>query len=127
MCAVRIVPIVVTNQGFGFSLEIEGCRVVEAAFLKTFLGTGSLVAGASMDVRTGAITPIDMTLYETEKQAADRFEAIIARPLYRFVDRIEEKFMPFPSPIGAKTMVTTVHLADVGGDERLLTEMLATT
>ncbi|MEA2961265.1 MAG: hypothetical protein QOI46_1363 [Alphaproteobacteria bacterium] len=75
------------------------------------------------------MTPIDMTLYETEKQAADQFEAIIARPalLYRFVDRIEEKFMPFPSLIGAKTMVTTFHLADVGADERLLTEMLAST
>jgi hypothetical protein len=98
--------------------------VVVSAFLRTFLGTGSLIAGASMDVRTGAMTPIDMTLYETEKQAADRFEAIIAKPavLYRFVDRIEEKFIPFPSLIGAKTMVTTFHLADVGTDERLLTE-----
>jgi hypothetical protein len=127
--ALRTVPIVVTNQGFGFSLEIEGCRVVEAAFLKTFLGTGSLIAGLSMDVRTGATTPIDMTLYQTEKQATDRFESIIAKPavLYRFVDRIEEKFMPFPSLIGAKTMVTTFHLADIGADERLLTEMMAST
>jgi hypothetical protein len=94
---------------------------------ETYLGTGTVVAGATIDVKTGQMVPIDLTLYESEKQAADRFESVIAKPalLYRFVDRIELTFMRFPSLIGAKTMVTIFNLADIAGDERLLGQMLA--
>ncbi|MDX3965515.1 MAG: hypothetical protein QHD01_02810 [Bradyrhizobium sp.] len=125
--ALRTVPIVVSNQGFGFSLEIEGSRVVEADFLTRYLGGGSLIAGASIDIKTGQMVPLDLTLYETEKQAADRFEATVAKPalLYRFVDRIDLTFMPFPSLIGAKTTVTIFNLSDIKGDERLYGQMLA--
>jgi hypothetical protein len=45
--------------------------------------------------------------------------------LYRFVDRIELTAMPFPSLIGAKTLVYIFNLRDVSGDERLLGRMLA--
>jgi hypothetical protein len=125
--SLRVVPIVVANQGFGFSLEIEGCRLVEAAFLEKFFGAGSLIAGASMDFKTGEMIPMDITHYETEKQAADRFESIISKPelLHRFVDRIELTTMPFPSLVGAKTRVTIYNLADIAGDERLVGQMLA--
>ena len=82
-----------------------------------------------MDFRTGAMTPVDLTLYETEKQAADRFESTMAKPavLYRFVDRIELTAMPFPSFIGAKMLVCIFNLKDIAGDERLLGQMLAST
>ena len=125
--SLRTIPIVVTNQGFGFSLDIDGCRVVEAEFLKKYLGAGSLISGASIDMKTGQIVPVNLTLYETEKQAADRFEATMTKPafLYRFVDRVELTFMLFPSLIGAKTRVTIFNLADIKGDERLHGQMLA--
>lgn len=126
VAALRTVPIIVTNQGFGFSFEVEGCRVVEADFLTRYLGSGGLISGTSIDTKTGLMVPIHLTLYETEKQAADRFEATMARPtvLYRFVDRIDITFTPFPSLIGAKTMVTIFNLGDVTGDERLYGQML---
>jgi hypothetical protein len=122
----RTVPIVVTNQGFGFSLEVEGCRVVEAAFLKTYLSGGSVVAGMTID-GNGQIEHLHHRLYGTERQAADNFEATMAKPtlLYRFVDRVELRLVPFPSLIGAKNLVTIYNLADIVGDERVAGRMMA--
>jgi hypothetical protein len=123
----RVVPIVVANQGFGFSLDIGGCRIADAAFLELFFGTGSPNSGAAFDNRTGRMMSTSLTLYESEKQAADKFESILARPvvLYRFADRIEWTTTPFPSLIGANTTVAMFHLKDVTGDERMICQMLA--
>lgn len=124
----RTLPIVVTNQGFGFSLEVEGCRVVDAAFLKTYLSGGSVVAGMTVG-GNGQIEHLHHKLYETEQQAADNFEATMAKPalLYRFVDRIGLTLVPFPSLIGAKNAVTIYNLEDIAGDERVASRMMAST
>ena len=42
----RIVPLVVLNQGFGSCLVIDGCTVTDAKFLKLYLGTGTPVSAA---------------------------------------------------------------------------------
>jgi hypothetical protein len=43
----RVVPLVVANQGFGFSLDLGGCIVADAQFLETYLGNGTLTIGAA--------------------------------------------------------------------------------
>ena len=122
-----VVPIVVTNQGFGFSLDIGGCRIADAAFLELFFADGSLSSAAAFDNQTGRMKSITLTMYQTEKQAGDRFETILAEPevLLRFARRIEWGEMPFPSLIGANTTVATYHMRDIAGDERYLGQMLA--
>lgn len=123
--ALKTVPIVVVNQGFGFSLAIEGCRVVDAAFLNTYLGAGSIVSG--MTIGRGQTNKLDHIFYNSEKQAADRFESVIAKPsvLYRFVERIKRSFILFPSSAGKTTALAVFNLEDVKGDERLLGQLLA--
>lgn len=123
----RVVPIVVTNQGFGFSLNIGGCRIVDAAFLKLYFTEGSLNSGAAFDNRTGGMNSTSLTMYQTERQAGDKFEAILAEPavLYRFAHRIEWSEEPFPSLIGANSTIAMYHMKDLSGDERLLGQMLA--
>ena len=86
----RVVPLVIMNQGFGFSLNVDGCAVTDAAFLATYLGAGTIATAAAIDTRTGLMEPTTTTLYERETQAADRFEAAMASPivLQRFLDRL---------------------------------------
>ena len=98
----RVVPLVVSNQGFGFSLDLGGCFVTDAAFLKRYLDNGSLVIGYASDVRTGAAAPMVATMYERESQAAERIERNFRDPvvLRRFEQRISWEKIPFPTPIG---------------------------
>lgn len=86
----RLIPVVVANQGFGFSMEDNGCRITDAAYLLTYLRTGTIATSGAMNGRTGQSMTARLTLYEREQQASDRFEALFETPpvLQRFVDRI---------------------------------------
>jgi len=122
----RVVPIVVANQGFGFSLNFGGCVVADAAFLETYLGNGTLAVAMAIDPRTGGMMPTTSTLYERDGQAGVRFEAEFANPmvLRRFVERITWSAVPFPSPVGEPILFAAPRLGDLFGDERLHAEMM---
>ena len=117
----RVVPLVVANQGFGFSLDADGCRITDAAYLLTYLGSGTISSSMAMEPRTGRSTTATMTFYEREKQASDRFEALFAKPpvLQRFVDRIGWTTIPFPLPGGGTLQFAVPRLDDFAGDERM--------
>jgi hypothetical protein len=122
----RVVALVVTNQGFGFSLNVDDCAVTEAAFLETYLAAGTIVTAAAMDTRTGQMETTTTTLYERETQAADRFEAAMACPivLRRFLDRLAWTATPFPSAGNRPIYVAAPRLGDLTGDERLHAQLL---
>jgi hypothetical protein len=41
LASLKIIPLVVVNQGFGASLDVDACRVIDASFLKLFLGSST--------------------------------------------------------------------------------------
>ena len=122
----RVVPLVIMNQGFGFSLNVDGCAVTDAAFLATYLGAGTIATAAAIDTRTGLMEPTTTTLYERETQAADRFEAAMASPivLQRFLDRLNWTAIPFPTVGTQQVYFTAPRLGDLTGDERLHAQLV---
>lgn len=122
----RMVPLVIANQGFGFSLNVDGCLVTDAAFFLTYLGAGTINTGMAIDTRTGRMIRSTITLYEREQQASDRFESTFAAPavLQRFVDRISWTTIPFPT-VGKRPIHFAVpRFGDLFGEERSRAEMM---
>lgn len=124
--ALRVVPLVVANQGFGFSLDADGCRVTDAAYLLTYLSNGAISSGMAIDTQDGRTRNTTMTLYEREKQASDKFGAHFENPpvLQRFVDRISWTTVEFPLPAGGKLHFAVPRLSDIRGEERMLAAMM---
>jgi hypothetical protein len=124
--ALRVVPLVVANQGFGFSLNARGCLITDAAYLETYLGSGSISSGMVIDHRTGRSMTTGLTLYQNEKEAADKFESLFATPpvLQRFIDRISWTTVPFPLPGGGTLDFAVPRLEDITGEERLRAKLV---
>jgi hypothetical protein len=116
----RVMPLVVSNQGFGFSLDLDGCLATEAAFLERYLDNGALVISYAVDVRTGALMPMVATIYERESQAAEKIEKELSDPvvLRRFEQRILWEEVPFPTPTGETVFFAAARLKDLSGDDR---------
>jgi hypothetical protein len=123
----RVVPLVVANQGFGFSLNADGCLITDAAYLLVYLGTGTIASGMAINPRTGQSMTATLVLYEREQQAADRFETLFATPpvLQRFVDRISWTTIPFPLPGGGTLHFAAARLNDITGEERLRAKLMS--
>jgi hypothetical protein len=122
----RVTPLVIANQGFGFSLNFDGCIVADAAFLKTYLANGTLSDSMAIDWRTGAMIPTAATLYEREHQAGEWFEKEFSNPLVlrRFENRIAWTTVPFPSLVGDDVHFAAPRLDDLSGDERVRAEVM---
>lgn len=107
-------PLIVTNQGFAFSIEIDGCRVVDERFLSTYLGSGSLVTGLTVE-KGERREHHSTTYYRSESEASARFESILAQPptLYRFKDRVEWRAWPLPTATGSTISVKVPHLREI--------------
>ena len=117
----RVLPIVVTNQGFGFSLDVGGCRVVEAGFLKSYLGAGKLVTEMAIDPRSGHQSHHSTVFYRDQAEAEREFEATMANPiiLRRFIDRLSWTRSKFPTSFGTPFYVDCTQLGDISGAQRL--------
>jgi hypothetical protein len=113
-------------QGFGFSLNIDGCAMTDAAFFATYLGAGTIVTAAAIDTAAGLMEPTTTTLYERELQAADRFEQAVASPivLQRFLDRLTWIKIPFPTAGTEQVYFAAPRLGDLIGDERLHAQLV---
>lgn len=94
----RIIPLVVTNQGFGMSLEVEECRVTDRTFLANYLSAGAIISGVIFEPKSGQRRQLRTVFYQNEKEASAHFEDTIAMPsvLQRFYDRIDWQPMTFP-------------------------------
>jgi len=116
--SLQILPLVVVNQGFGFSLNVDGCRVVESAFLLHYFRTGSIITQAVIDKRTGAQQSYSTTFYRSEQEAAAVLEKTLAAPpvLTRFIDRISWINNAFPSFTG-EFSVAVPMLGNFGTEE----------
>jgi hypothetical protein len=117
--ALKLSTLVVLNSGFGFALEVEGCRVVDAAFLRMYLGGNALATTLLQHSRGGAAEKVTV-LYETEQQAADRFDNIMAKPplLDVFSARTEWNDVPYPRPSGGIFRVRSPQRGDLSAAEQ---------
>lgn len=112
-----VTPLVVTNHGFGISMEFDGCVVTDVRFLDVYLGSGSYVSESSVDSIKGGMAQQKRHLYRTPQEAVARFAATMRNPppLERFVDRLEWTSMGFPTYDGTALLIAQTRLADVSG------------
>jgi hypothetical protein len=92
--SLRVVPIVVMNQGFGASLQFADCIVTDAAFLMQYLGTGKY--------------------YENAADAVQGFATTMQRPppLYRFIDGLRWTEYEFPMASGGAFRIARTELSE---------------
>lgn len=113
-------PLVVLNHGAGFSLDIDGCRVVDAEFLWTYLKAPRMtVAGVRMT--RGRIAERVVQLYSDETDAAGKFDRAMAKPLLleKLMGRIEWSMVPYPRPSGGHFYVASPFRGDLTMVERI--------
>jgi hypothetical protein len=88
--ALRLMPIIVTAQGYRFSSRMEGVLVVEAGFLRLYLSGNRVTTGMVFDPLTGRRETQTSSFYESEMAAARNFVDTMERPgpLMRFLDQV---------------------------------------
>jgi hypothetical protein len=123
----KLIPIVVTAQGYRFSTTVDDVLIVEAEFLRTYLAGGDLAIDMALIPATGKSVRRTMTFYQSEEEAADRFESTIESPyvLKRFLDRITWTNTPFPALAHSNTVIEMPVINDVSGFERFQVEAMA--
>lgn len=116
----RVLPLVVVNQGFGLSLMVDDVRVTETMFLDHLLGDATIVSGMSFDVFTGERIFAEDTIYESEKDLVERFQDILADPwvLRRYISRMGWRTYEFPQASGGSITIEAPLLGDITGEER---------
>lgn len=115
-----ITPLIVLNSGFGFSLEVDGCRVVDASYLGEFMKSPNLSTGGA--VQNGRLVSEEVTIvYRSEGDAARRFDTIMAQPgvLMRFLDRVKWEVIDYPSDDGMPLRIASPFRGDMTPAERL--------
>jgi hypothetical protein len=114
----RVVPLIVDNQGFGLALDVDGCRVTESRFLLNCLSSGTLVTDAAFVPRTGQQIHMKTHLYVDQAQAERELDLILADPivLKRFTDRIRWSRSPFPAASQLEFLTEVPYLGDFVGE-----------
>jgi hypothetical protein len=114
-----ITPLIILNNGFGFSLEVNGCRVVDAMYLRDFIRSPEFSTGGA--IGRGKLLSEEITIvYSSEPDAAQRFDAIMARPgiLIRFLDRLSWDVVDYPSDDGVALRIACPFRGDMTPVER---------
>lgn len=114
------VPLVVHNQGFGFGLESQNCRITDVKFLTSILADGALVTGGAMGTRSGDTAMHSTALYSSQEEAEKRIQGLLAEPfvLKRFVERIRWGTLTFPVPSGP-ILIAVPLLGEIQGSQLL--------
>ena len=110
--SMRFLPIVVTNQGYGFSLQLSGVSIVDFHFLRLYLSKGKYTAGMAFDRKKGAAVPFKENLYSTESEAELNLIPAISKPvpLKRYLDAIEWFESRLPTSSGRDLRILNCNL-----------------
>ncbi|PRX09022.1 UNVERIFIED_ORG: hypothetical protein BCL66_10899 [Martelella mediterranea] len=115
-CPVEIKPVVLVNQGYGLSLEIEGCLVCDFHTLSGYLRDSVVVTGGAYSGLNGAIGYTRETLYRSDEEARHRLLSRIklAPTLRRYIDRTTwtENLIPCLSPPSNTLAVAGAQLSE---------------
>ena len=114
-----VTPLVILNNGFGFSLEVNGCRVIDAMYLRDFIRSPEFATGGAIKGRKLFSEEV-MIVYENEQDAARRFDEIMARPavLTRFLHRVGWDIVDYPSDDGIPLRIASPFRGDMTPWER---------
>lgn len=110
--SLRTIPIVVTNQGAGFSLTKGGARIVDFHFLSVYLSTNEYLAGTAHDFEGQRFLENHEELYKTERQAAEFFEETMENPppLERYLKAAVWTETEFPTSDGGQMLIEVCEL-----------------
>ncbi|WP_428663062.1 hypothetical protein [Reyranella sp.] len=117
--ALELRPIVVTNQGFAFSLEVNGARVVDAKFLLTYLSGDDMVSGMAYSTKQVKAATSTVSFYSSEVEAARRFDTEMRAPyvLTRHLERVKFRSTLVPMPKGPPLAIISPFVDDMSGLE----------
>jgi hypothetical protein len=103
---ISFLPLVILNHGIGMGLDIEGCLVTDAHFLKVYLSAGRYVA-SSLIGQNGELVPKWQRLYGSQQEAQDRIREVFAKPpgLTKFLPAVKWRLDPFPTSTGAPMLI----------------------
>jgi hypothetical protein len=123
----RIVPIIIVNQGAGFGLTVEGVLVVDFHFLYLYLADNKYVSSAAFDMRVGTSMMHEVPLYSNENEAESRFEETMSRPptLVRFIEAADWRDNHFPMSNGQDLLAASCHFSKSTYDRPVTTAALA--
>ena len=122
----RMLPVVVTAHGYGFSTRVDDVLVVEAEYLRLYLMGDDLITGRVLDAATGRHCDVNTSLYSDELSAARDFEQHMSCPfvLTRYLKRVVWDETPFPCVAHERAVIDVALLGDMLNDERRQAEWL---
>lgn len=108
------VPIVVLNQGSGFSLLAGGARVIDFHFLRLYLTDGEYATGTAFNFDDKRSASQFIVLYTSEEEAGARFEATMANPptIERFKKSAMWHMTKFPMSDGQDLEIAVCNFND---------------
>ncbi|CDZ71583.1 Nuclease-related domain superfamily [Neorhizobium galegae bv. orientalis] len=118
--AVEIKPIVLTNQGYGLSLEIDGCLVCDFHTLSSYLRDNTILIGGAFSGLSGRTGYTQEKLYYSEEGARRGLLQRIrnAPTLRRYIDRTTwaQNLVPCYHPPLNSLAVAGARLSDAVDD-----------
>ncbi|MDQ1196842.1 hypothetical protein [Agrobacterium sp. SORGH_AS 787] len=116
---VEIKPLVLTNQGYGLSLEIDGCLVCDFHTLSGYLRDNAIVIGGAHSGISGTTGYSQETLYHSEEAASRGLIPRLKQPptLKRYVDRLTwfQNKIPCHDPPLDTLVVAGIRLSEPAG------------
>lgn len=116
---IRPIPVVITNQGAGFSLAMNGVRIIDFHFLSVYFSTNEYLAGMAFHMAGNEAVEHLEKLYGSENEAADAFELTMARPppLQRYLNAAVWKDDQFPMSNGDNMVLEICELGSAFTDD----------
>lgn len=111
--ALKILPLVVLNHGFGMGLERHGVPVVDLHYLRILLGWGSYQGDTRFERHIGVIyEPIE--LYRSQNDFEAKCEDLLRNPppMKRFAGRVRWRRIPFSTSDGSPFLIELPELSD---------------
>jgi hypothetical protein len=110
----RTVPVVVLNQGSGFSLSAAGARVIDFHFLKVYLIDGEYATGTAFNFDEKRSASQFHVLYKSEEEAEAYFEETMANPptIERFKKSARWHKTKFPMSNGEDLEIAVCNFND---------------
>jgi hypothetical protein len=110
----RLVPIVILNQGFGFGLLAGGARVIDFHYLRLYLKDGEYATGTAFNFDEKRAMSQFHVLYRSEDEAESHFEETMANPptIARFTKSAVWHETKFPMSNGEDLEIAVCNFND---------------
>jgi len=120
-----VLPVVITNHGFGMASTAGDSTIIDAHFLETYLGSNEIVTGQAINMANGKTSSMTSVLYRSEDNAANVFLSTMKNPptLLRFVDAASWDGSIFPT--SPPMFVEFPAINDLTREERRSAELAA--